>query len=65
MIKLIKIIGLTFIGVGLLLAMIGLIVIGNHLPREQVYDCSLAEFHPDYPPQVREECRRLRSAKIV
>jgi len=26
----------------------------------RVYDCSLAEFHPDYPPQVREECRRIR-----
>jgi hypothetical protein len=32
-------------------------------PREEyrVYDCSLAEFHPDYPPAVREECRRIRS----
>ena len=32
-------------------------------PDEQyrVYDCSLAEFHPDYPPAVREECRRIRS----
>lgn len=32
-------------------------------PREQyrVYDCSLAEFHPDYPLAVREECRRIRS----
>jgi hypothetical protein len=31
-------------------------------PEEQykVYDCSLAEFHPDYPPAVREECRRIR-----
>ena len=32
-------------------------------PDEQyrVYDCGLAEFHPDYPPAVREECRRIRS----
>jgi hypothetical protein len=32
-------------------------------PREEyrVYDCGLAEFHPDYPPAVREECRRIRS----
>lgn len=31
-------------------------------PQEhyRVYDCSLAEFHPDYPPQVREECRRIQ-----
>jgi hypothetical protein len=26
----------------------------------RVYDCSLAEFHPDYPQAVREECRKLR-----
>jgi len=32
-------------------------------PQEEyrVYDCSLAEFHPDYPIAVREECRRIRS----
>jgi len=31
-------------------------------PYEQyrVYDCSLAEFHPDYPVEVREECRKIR-----
>ena len=65
MIKLLKVVGLTFVFVGLLLAMIGLIVIGNQLPQERVYDCGMAEWHPDIPPQVREECRRLRSAKIV
>jgi hypothetical protein len=64
-IKLLKIVGLTFMFVGLLLAMIGLIVIGNQLPQERVYDCGMAEWHPDIPPKVREECRRLRSAKIV
>jgi hypothetical protein len=26
----------------------------------RVYDCSLAEFHPDYPVEVREECRKIR-----
>lgn len=25
----------------------------------RVYDCSLAEFHPDYPKEVKEECRKL------
>lgn len=27
--------------------------------RAVVYDCRLAEISPDYPPVVREECRRL------
>jgi hypothetical protein len=30
------------------------------MPTEVVYDCSIAEFHPDFPPKVKEECRRLR-----
>jgi hypothetical protein len=31
-------------------------------PQEEyrVYDCSMAEFHPDYPREVREECRKIR-----
>ena len=31
-----------------------------HGPRSRVYDCSLAEFHPDFPVAVREECRRIK-----
>lgn len=26
----------------------------------KVYDCGMAEWHPDIPKEVREECRRLR-----
>ena len=64
MIKVLKIIGLAFIFLGLSLAMIGLVVIGNGLPTQRVYDCGMAEWHPDIPPQVKEECRK-RSVKIV
>jgi hypothetical protein len=28
--------------------------------RTVVYDCSLAEISPDYPKEVKNECRRLR-----
>jgi hypothetical protein len=37
------------------------------IPSEgyRVYDCSLAEFHPDYPPAVREECRKLKRTGYV
>jgi hypothetical protein len=31
----------------------------------KVYDCSLSEFHPDYPPEVKEQCRKLRIKKSV
>jgi hypothetical protein len=29
-------------------------------PEYKIYDCSVAEFHPDYPPDVREQCRKQR-----
>jgi hypothetical protein len=60
-----QVIGLSFIVLSLALAMVGLIVLGNSLPNERVYDCSMAEFHPDYPLQVREECRKLRLSKSI
>lgn len=32
--------------------------------REQRVDCSVAEFHPDYPAEVKEQCRRMRKHVI-
>jgi hypothetical protein len=29
-----------------------------------VYDCSIAEISPDFPPKVREECRKKTSGRI-
>ena len=60
-----QIIGLSFIVVGLALAMVALIVIGNTLPSQRMYDCGMAEWHPDIPEQVRQECRKLRSKNYV
>ena len=28
------------------------------------YDCRLAEISPDYPPEVRNQCRKVRMEKI-
>jgi hypothetical protein len=33
----------------------------NYQPEGHVYDCRLAEISPDFPIQVKEECRRLRN----
>jgi hypothetical protein len=32
------------------------------MPEERVrlYDCGMAEWHPDIPKEVKEECRKLR-----
>ena len=33
------------------------------LPRksEVVYNCDLAEFHPDFPKEVKQKCRELKN----
>lgn len=30
-------------------------------PKGKVYDCSLAEISPDYPIDVKEQCRKFRA----
>lgn len=30
------------------------------MPEYKIYDCSLSEWHPDIPIDVKEECRRRR-----
>ncbi len=46
----------------LLILLVALFVLSNAewSNRTVVYDCSLAEISPDYPQEVKNECRRLR-----
>ena len=30
------------------------------MPETRVYDCGMAEWHPDIPTEVKEECRKRR-----
>jgi hypothetical protein len=30
------------------------------MPEYKVYDCGMAEWHPDVPIDVKEECRKRR-----
>lgn len=59
---------LDFYGV-VVLGIIGFIVtiywINTHPHMIVKYDCSIAEFHPDYPIAVKEGCRKLRAEKIA
>lgn len=57
-----RVIGLSMIMVGLILAMLSLIIFGNQLAAGsvKVYNCSISEFSPDFTPAMREECRNLR-----
>lgn len=63
--QILKIFGLSIIVVGLALTMVWLIIFGNSLPTTRVYDCGMAEWHPDIPSEVREECRKIRLKNAV
>ncbi len=41
-------------------AAIVVVVEFNHQPRVRKYDCGMAEWHPDIPKEVKEECRKVR-----
>ena len=43
----------------------GAVVVSVAQPREKVYDCTVAEFHPDYPPKVRQACREIMKERKV
>jgi hypothetical protein len=34
--------------------------LANDEPRVIRYDCTIAEFHPDIPIEVKEACRKIR-----
>jgi hypothetical protein len=37
-----------------------LILYNTDMPEYRVYDCGMAEWHPDIPNSVKEECRKRR-----
>jgi hypothetical protein len=47
------------IGVILLVSIV-ILANANWKDKTVVYDCSIAEISPDYPQEVKNECRRLR-----
>ena len=49
----------TWIIIVAILAVVFILSISDNT-QEVVYDCGMAEWHPDIPTQVKEECRRLR-----
>ena len=42
----------------LLLLMVFLIIVFLPAPNSRFYDCGMAEWHPDIPNEVKDECRR-------
>lgn len=52
--------------IGFVLVCLCLVAAFIFMPRHgtKVYDCSLAEISPDYPIEVKNECRRIRAKYI-
>ncbi len=46
----------------LLIACIVTLIISNYggSYESKIYDCNLSEISPDYPVEVKQECRKLR-----
>jgi hypothetical protein len=43
-----------------LIAAVLILVFTDYGSQTRVYDCGMAEWHPDIPNKVKEECRKLR-----
>lgn len=59
-----NVIGTLALACVMLVLIVTFIAIGSTV-QEQVYDCSIAEFHPDYPKEVKEKCREIRLQRKV
>jgi hypothetical protein len=51
--------------IGAITVALVLVIITHEMSGEVMYNCDLAEMHPDYPPKVKEECRKMRSSNIT
>lgn len=51
------------IGIALVFGLIGFLFSYYALPRksEVVYNCDLAEISPDFPIEVKKQCRKIRN----
>jgi hypothetical protein len=56
---------IIFSTIGAITVALVLIILTHELSGEVRYNCDLAEIHPDYPPKIKEECRKMRSSNIT
>jgi hypothetical protein len=55
----------SILALGILLVVFAVYWNYTHPHMVVKYDCSIAEISPDYPPAVKEGCRRLRAENIL
>ena len=59
--------GLAIIFLQILAICATMFIIMSYYPKHGVirYDCSIAEISPDYPEDVKQECRKLRAKNFI
>jgi len=59
--------GLTLIFLQILSITAIMYIIIAYYPRHGVvrYDCSISEISPDFPEDIKQECRKLKARKIT
>ena len=40
-------------------------IVQFHAEPERAINCELSEFHPDFTPEMKEQCRMLRSGRLL
>ena len=43
-----------------ILLVVAVVIIEDYSPKVRYYDCSLAEISPDFPIEVKTECRKIK-----
>ena len=49
-----------FIGFVIACVLWVIVLYNTDMPEYKIYDCSMAEWHPDIPIDVKEECRKRK-----
>lgn len=52
---------IVVIGFFCIAGIIGSTIIKTFSNIQVRYNCDMAEFHPDYPPEVKKKCREIRN----
>ena len=55
---------LIIILVCVIMAGVGILILDASYPRVKYYDCSISEISPDFPKEVKEECRKIRRTTV-
>jgi hypothetical protein len=57
------VLGLVALAICTIILVVYIVYNYGHESHGLMYDCRMAEISPDFPPEVRNECRKLRSIR--